>query len=212
MSVQLPSPLGSGTSSTRSKRDRTPEAFSSVSGESGEIKSDSEIRIMKRQRISQDTTERFRQSSANGDETDCGFESSPALQSSDVMIDASSDGEIPQSPRRLPRRGMRHHPSGSSAQDPPSPIPEVDTIPSRRSTKTPRRSRQREVANEVNDKAEESASDMDVVPGMCPIPFLLRAKLRTYQHQGLTWLLTLHDSMANGILADEMVRKKNNRE
>ncbi|XP_071789876.1 E1A-binding protein p400-like isoform X9 [Asterias amurensis] len=37
-----------------------------------------------------------------------------------------------------------------------------------------------------------------------PVPFLLRHKLREYQHIGLDWLVTMHDKRLNGILADEM--------
>ncbi|KAK9448209.1 SNF2 family N-terminal domain-containing protein [Limtongia smithiae] len=36
------------------------------------------------------------------------------------------------------------------------------------------------------------------------IPFLLRGKLREYQHSGLDWLAGLYNSHTNGILADEM--------
>ena len=36
------------------------------------------------------------------------------------------------------------------------------------------------------------------------MPFLLRHKLREYQHIGLDWLVTMHDKRLNGILADEM--------
>ena len=37
-----------------------------------------------------------------------------------------------------------------------------------------------------------------------PVPFLLKHKLREYQHIGLDWLVTMHDKCLNGILADEM--------
>jgi len=36
------------------------------------------------------------------------------------------------------------------------------------------------------------------------VPFLLKHKLREYQHVGLDWLATLHERKLNGILADEM--------
>lgn len=36
------------------------------------------------------------------------------------------------------------------------------------------------------------------------IPFLLKHKLREYQHIGLDWLVAMHDKRLNGILADEM--------
>ncbi|SJK86366.1 Helicase SWR1 [Babesia microti strain RI] len=39
---------------------------------------------------------------------------------------------------------------------------------------------------------------------LIPVPHLLRATLRSYQHQGLTWLAKLHEKGTNGILADEM--------
>ncbi|KAK9454418.1 SNF2 family N-terminal domain-containing protein [Dipodascopsis uninucleata] len=44
---------------------------------------------------------------------------------------------------------------------------------------------------------------LNVVP-RTPIPFLLRGKLREYQHLGLDWLAGLYNSNTNGILADEM--------
>lgn len=59
------------------------------------------------------------------------------------------------------------------------------------------------VATDASDPPCRSV--VESIPGKCPIPFLLRATLRAYQHEGLTWLLTLHDKKANGILADEMV-------
>ena len=37
-----------------------------------------------------------------------------------------------------------------------------------------------------------------------PVPFLLRHKLRDYQHIGLEWLVMMHERKLNGILADEM--------
>eukprot|EP00890_Picochlorum_soloecismus_P002969 jgi/Picsp_1/3673/NSC_06510-R1_swr1 complex snf2 family dna-dependent atpase len=37
-----------------------------------------------------------------------------------------------------------------------------------------------------------------------PVPFLLKGKLREYQHIGLDWLVTLYQKHLNGILADEM--------
>ena len=37
-----------------------------------------------------------------------------------------------------------------------------------------------------------------------PIPFLLKHKLREYQHIGLDWLVMMNDRKLNGILADEM--------
>lgn len=36
------------------------------------------------------------------------------------------------------------------------------------------------------------------------VPFLLKHKLREYQHIGLDWLVALHDKKLSGILADEM--------
>ncbi len=37
-----------------------------------------------------------------------------------------------------------------------------------------------------------------------PVPFLLKHKLREYQHIGLDWLVAMNDRRLNGILADEM--------
>lgn len=37
-----------------------------------------------------------------------------------------------------------------------------------------------------------------------PVPFLLKATLREYQHIGLDWLATISERRLNGILADEM--------
>ena len=36
------------------------------------------------------------------------------------------------------------------------------------------------------------------------VPFLLKHRLREYQHIGLDWLVTMHERRLNGILADEM--------
>lgn len=36
------------------------------------------------------------------------------------------------------------------------------------------------------------------------VPFLLKHKLREYQHIGLDWLVAIHERKLNGILADEM--------
>lgn len=36
------------------------------------------------------------------------------------------------------------------------------------------------------------------------VPFLLKHKLREYQHIGLDWLVAMHERKLNGILADEM--------
>ena len=36
------------------------------------------------------------------------------------------------------------------------------------------------------------------------VPFLLKHKLREYQHIGLDWLVAMHERRLNGILADEM--------
>ena len=36
------------------------------------------------------------------------------------------------------------------------------------------------------------------------VPFLLKHKLREYQHIGLDWLVAMHEKRLNGILADEM--------
>ncbi|KAL1843466.1 hypothetical protein VTJ49DRAFT_1576 [Mycothermus thermophilus] len=48
-----------------------------------------------------------------------------------------------------------------------------------------------------------STSPQPVVP-RTEIPFLLRGKLREYQHHGLDWLASLYANNTNGILADEM--------
>ena len=38
----------------------------------------------------------------------------------------------------------------------------------------------------------------------CRVPFLLKHRLREYQHVGLNWLVSCYDKALNGILADEM--------
>ncbi|KAL2114839.1 hypothetical protein VTJ04DRAFT_10502 [Mycothermus thermophilus] len=48
-----------------------------------------------------------------------------------------------------------------------------------------------------------STSPQPAVP-RTEIPFLLRGKLREYQHHGLDWLASLYANNTNGILADEM--------
>jgi SNF2 family DNA or RNA helicase len=61
------------------------------------------------------------------------------------------------------------------------------------------------------DYAAKVASDfqpkgftLDTTSVVTKIPFMLKGKLREYQHIGLDWLTTLHDKKLNGILADEM--------
>lgn len=49
-----------------------------------------------------------------------------------------------------------------------------------------------------------SENDFDVSQIGTPVPFLLKHKLRPYQHIGLDWLATMHAKNLNGILADEM--------
>ncbi|KAL5596637.1 hypothetical protein BROUX41_006665 [Berkeleyomyces rouxiae] len=85
----------------------------------------------------------------------------------------------------------------------------------------------RDVTSDLDLPVQESRSDMpdqmsqDVPPSPRPIqsrspsmtpedapkteiPFLLRGKLREYQHYGLDWLAGLYANNTNGILADEM--------
>lgn len=51
--------------------------------------------------------------------------------------------------------------------------------------------------NELNQQKSESR-------GQIPVPFLIRANLRDYQRDGLTWLASLYHNNLNGMLCDEM--------
>ncbi|KAL9116071.1 MAG: hypothetical protein Q9227_000439 [Pyrenula ochraceoflavens] len=53
----------------------------------------------------------------------------------------------------------------------------------------------------ILDEAKSPKSPQD---GRVPVPSLLRATLREYQHDGLDWLVRLYEKGHNGILADEM--------
>lgn len=62
-----------------------------------------------------------------------------------------------------------------------------------------------EVTNLVdsyNKKSQLEDEQLNVVD--VPVPSLLRGTLRTYQKQGLNWLVSLYNNHTNGILADEM--------
>jgi SNF2 family DNA or RNA helicase len=64
-----------------------------------------------------------------------------------------------------------------------------------------------EELNSVAAAAEQlqpTGITLDSTTVKTPIPFLLKHKLREYQHIGLDWLVTMHDKTLNGILADEM--------
>jgi len=50
--------------------------------------------------------------------------------------------------------------------------------------------------------AENFAQDIQQLGSL----YFIRFPLRTYQKEGLAWLLSLHHTNVNGILADEMVR------
>lgn len=52
-----------------------------------------------------------------------------------------------------------------------------------------------------NDSDTESTTDVEQVAAL---PFLLRANLRPYQRDGLSWLARLYQEKTNAILADEM--------
>lgn len=64
-----------------------------------------------------------------------------------------------------------------------------------------------EELNSVAAAAEQlqpTGFTLDSTTVQTPVPFLLKHKLREYQHIGLDWLVTMHDKILNGILADEM--------
>ncbi|MEJ7727630.1 MAG: DEAD/DEAH box helicase [Polyangiaceae bacterium] len=50
----------------------------------------------------------------------------------------------------------------------------------------------------------ERARALAAAPGFCPQPVALRAVLRPYQHQGLSWMQHLREHDAGGVLADDM--------
>ncbi len=59
-------------------------------------------------------------------------------------------------------------------------------------------------AVETAEAFQPTGNTLDTTTVKTPVPFLLRHKLREYQHIGLDWLVSLHERSFNGILADEM--------
>ena len=57
---------------------------------------------------------------------------------------------------------------------------------------------------ESANEAQPTGFTLSTTKVKTPVPFLLKHKLREYQHIGLDWLVTMHDKGLNGILADEM--------
>ena len=61
-----------------------------------------------------------------------------------------------------------------------------------------------EGALEAMVAAQPTGYTFETAKVQTPVPFLLKGKLREYQHIGLDWLVTLYQKHLNGILADEM--------
>lgn len=59
-------------------------------------------------------------------------------------------------------------------------------------------------AVETAEAFQPTGNTLDTTTVKTPVPFLLKHKLREYQHIGLDWLVSLHERSFNGILADEM--------
>lgn len=79
---------------------------------------------------------------------------------------------------------------------------DIDTVPDREvQEKKAGEQAESENKEEVEEVVREDANPSDI---KTPIPFLLRGKLREYQHYGLDWLAGLYENNTNGILADEM--------
>ncbi|KAI9481072.1 MAG: SNF2 family N-terminal domain-containing protein [Benjaminiella poitrasii] len=87
------------------------------------------------------------------------------------------------------------------------------------SNRARRRSRRRRTDSEASDAGDQpstisdaadattiqpTGNTLDTTRVRTPIPFLIRGKLREYQHVGLDWLASLYNNGLNGILADEM--------
>ncbi|RVX71854.1 hypothetical protein B0A52_04253 [Exophiala mesophila] len=84
-----------------------------------------------------------------------------------------------------------------------SPEPSAQTSPRTTATKVS----EPESASSVDVRAESAApmTPSDTKPIIkTPVPSLLRATLREYQHEGLDWLADLYATGRSGILADEM--------
>ena len=54
------------------------------------------------------------------------------------------------------------------------------------------------------EKFQPKGFTLDTTEVKTTVPFLLKHKLREYQHIGLDWLVAMHKRKLNGILADEM--------
>ena len=54
------------------------------------------------------------------------------------------------------------------------------------------------------EKFQPKGFTLDTTEVKTTVPFLLKHKLREYQHIGLDWLVAMHQRKLNGILADEM--------
>ena len=57
---------------------------------------------------------------------------------------------------------------------------------------------------EVASSAQPTGFTLSTTKVKTKVPFLLKHKLREYQHIGLDWLVAMHDKGLNGIMADEM--------
>ena len=57
---------------------------------------------------------------------------------------------------------------------------------------------------EMAAKFQPTGNTLDTTTVKTKIPFLLKHKMREYQHIGLDWLVSMYERKLNGILADEM--------
>ncbi|KAI7901569.1 SNF2 family N-terminal domain-containing protein [Cokeromyces recurvatus] len=60
------------------------------------------------------------------------------------------------------------------------------------------------IDKDMDSNIQPTGNTLDTTKVRTPVPFLIRGKLREYQHVGLDWLASLYNNGLNGILADEM--------
>ncbi|XP_076435128.1 helicase domino-like isoform X2 [Babylonia areolata] len=136
-------------------------------------------------------------------------ESDSDLDSDQFEIESGSSSEQEQKEEEVETEKVKEESPGLEDLLKPQQAPEP-TAPST-STAAPQPEVKKEEKEEViNDIAAQALSlqpkgyTLETTEVRTKVPFLLKHKLREYQHVGLDWLATMHDKHLNGILADEM--------
>ncbi|KAL8561069.1 hypothetical protein ACOMHN_031013 [Nucella lapillus] len=95
--------------------------------------------------------------------------------------------------------------SAPSTSAPSTSAPSTSAAP--QPTGSVKKEEKEEVINDIAAQAlslQPKGYTLETTEVRTKVPFLLKHKLREYQHVGLDWLATMHDKHLNGILADEM--------